>query len=80
MFDETMLIKADILSSQYDKIKLFLKDGRVLVGVSLGIQPSRDNKTGEELEENCIAIELTDGLYEELKNDEIISVEGVIDA
>ncbi len=80
MADEKMLIEADSLSSKYGKIKLTLTDGRVFIGVSWGIQPITDDETGEELDENCIALKLANGGYEEFKNNEIKSVEGLKDA
>lgn len=76
MVDESMLIKADILSDEYGAIKLTLTDGRVFYGVSLGISPLRDDETGDELDENCISVKMLNGLYDEFRNCEIKEVEG----
>ena len=75
---EEMLIKADVLSDKFGKIKVTTITGDVLVGESWGIQCATDPETGDELDENCIALKLEDGDYEELTNNEIKSVEKAI--
>ena len=70
-----MLKKADILSNNNQKIKITTIDGRVLFGVSWGIQPATDPETGDELDYSCLAFMQDNGEYDELTNEEIKSVE-----
>ena len=75
MENESMLGKADIMSDKYGKVKIKTTDGRVLVGVSWGIQPAIDNETGDELDFDCLVFKPDNELSEELLNEEILSIE-----
>ena len=55
--------------------KITAIDGRVLFGVSWGIQPATDPETGDELDYSCLAFMQDNGEYDELTNEEIKSVE-----
>ena len=69
------LIKAEIMSLEYKRIKITLTDGRVLIGQSWGIQPATDDETGDELDYDCLAFMQDNGVYDEINDEEIVSVE-----
>lgn len=75
MYNEDMLVKAEALSSERTKIKLTLKNGNILNGFSIGIEPAFDYD-GEELEYNVLVFNPeTSDEYIEIKNEEIENVE-----
>lgn len=75
MYNEDMLVKAEALSSERSKIKLTLKNGNILNGFSIGIEPAFDYD-GEELEYNVLVFNPeTSDEYIEIKNEEIENVE-----
>ena len=75
MYNEDMLVKAEVLSSERTKIKLTLKNGNILNGFSIGIEPAFDYD-GEELEYNVLVFNPeTSDEYIEIKNEEIENVE-----
>lgn len=76
MVDERMLIKADIMSDKYGKIKITTTDGRILIGTSWGINPCF-NDDGDEYPYKCLSFKQDNGFYDELTNEEIASVEKV---
>ncbi len=67
------LIEIEKLSASADKLKVTLKDGRILVGDSWGIEPARD-ENNDELDYEWLVFKIEDGI-EFLLNEEIEAVE-----
>ncbi len=74
MYNEDMLVKAEVLSNGGTKIKLILKNGNTINGFSIGIEPAFDEE-GEELEYNVLIFDPENSdEYIQIKNEEIENV------
>lgn len=74
MYNEDMLVKAEVLSNGGTKIKLILKNGNRINGFSIGIEPAFDEE-GEELEYNVLIFDPENSdEYIQIKNEEIENV------
>ena len=74
MYNEDMLVKAEVLSNGGTKIKLILKNGNTINGFSIGIEPAFYEE-GEELEYNVLIFDPENSdEYIQIKNEEIENV------
>ncbi len=80
MVIETNIVKADILSDRYGKIRLKLTDGRVLCGRSMGLEPASDaNGDYPGYDELVLSPSDNPKRYMLIKDTDIVSVEPCTD-
>ena len=71
------IIEAEIMSEGKNALRLYLSDGSIIEGFSLGIEPAFDEE-GEELDYDVLVIDAySPPAYYRLKDEDIISTERV---